>query len=112
MPRFRIERITCRLYGTERTYPVIAGPRRGDPALTALQPRYWTVPPRSFATALSTAINPPPVDVFGTLGYRPTCVPFLADHRTVRAMPTGAIRRRHRDAVLAEVCPERKEDLM
>jgi len=31
MPRFRIEWITCRLYGTERTYPVIAWPRRGDP---------------------------------------------------------------------------------
>jgi hypothetical protein len=32
----------------------------------------------SFASALSTALNPPPVDVYSLLGYQPACVPYLS----------------------------------
>ena len=33
------------------------------------------MPRKTFASALSTALNPPPVDVFGVLGFEPACVP-------------------------------------
>jgi PBSX family phage terminase large subunit len=32
---------------------------------------------KSFASALSTALNPPKVDAFGALGYSPACLPHL-----------------------------------
>ena len=35
------------------------------------------MPARSFASALSTALNPPKVDVFAALGYEPACVPYI-----------------------------------